>query len=189
MNDDLKPTGFGDGSTWVHEETTTVIIGGDGKMPQVAPNSNLASTGEVHESVVIHRFCEVVGNVDIGEGTVIGSHCTILGDVKIGKNVRVQSQCFIPSGTVIEDNAFLAPNVIILNDKFPPSKGKHWRPVHIGKGASIGGAVTILPGVTIAEGVSIGAGSNVTKSIELPHSLAFGNPAQIKGAKQSGDEV
>lgn len=155
------------------------------KMAQVHVSCVLGGDIKFGEGVVVHPFTQIHGNVEIGEGTVIGSHCDILGDVKIGKNCRIQSGVFIPSGTVIEDNVFIAPGVMILNDKFPPSHGKHWRPVIIRKGAIIGGGVTVLPGVEIQEGASIGAGSVVTKSI-LAGSLAFGNPAQVRGIPSNG---
>ena len=132
---------------------------------------------KIHPSVKIYSFCEIKGDVEIEEGSIIGSHSTILGEVRIGKNVRIQSYAFIPSGIQIDDNVFIGPRVTILNDKYPPSKGVHWKKVRIMKDASIGGNVTILPGVIIGIGAKIGAGTVVTKDVES-HTTVYGNPAK-----------
>ncbi len=50
----------------------------------------------------------------------------------------------------------------------------------IGPGAQLGVNVTVLPFVRIGEGAIIGAGSVVTRDVE-PGSVAFGNPAQVRG--------
>ena len=104
------------------------------------------------------------GKNKIGKGTKIGAYVEI-GNATIGKNCSIQAKCYICPSTVIEDNVFLGPGVITLNDKYPPSGGKHWAPVVIKKGASIGGGSIILPGVTIGEKAMVGAGSIVTKDV------------------------
>ena len=130
-------------------------------------------------STIVYDYCTIGKEVEIGEHTVIGSHSVILGKVVIGSNVRIQSFAFIPSGTTIEDEVFIGPRVTILNDKYPPSKGKHWLPVVICKGAIIGGNVTILPGVYIGKEAFIGAGSVVTKNVKSK-TRVYGNPAREK---------
>lgn len=164
-----------------------VHIRGGGGVPQIAPNCIVDTSGDVHESVIVHPFTQIVGNVSIGEGTVIGSHVNILGDVQIGRNVRIQSNVFIPSGTIIGDDVFIGPGVTILNDKYPPSKGEAWRPVTIENGVAVGGAVTILPGVTLHEGCGIGAGSVVTKDIPRGY-MAYSEyqKARIQSPRQFG---
>jgi len=169
-----------------HYESHTEMVGGQ-QMPTIHSTVIIIGEWEIHPSVVIHAFTQLSGKGKIGEGTVIGSHCDILGEVIIGKNVRIQSNVFIPGGTVIEDNVFISPAVIFLNDKYPPSHGKHWMNIRVKDSAVIGGGVVILPGVTIHEKAVIGAGAVVTKDIP-PGSIAYGNPAQVRGMALTPDQ-
>ena len=50
--------------------------------------------------------------------------------------------------------------------------------VAIGKGASIGGNVTILPGIKIGKGALVGAGAVVTKDVK-DNTVVAGNPARF----------
>lgn len=114
--------------------------------------------------MALRPYQNLWGKNEIGEGTKIGAFVEI-GNATIGKNCSIQAFCYICPGTVIEDNVFLGPRVTVLNDKHPPSYGRHWAPVTIKQGASIGGGVTILPGVTIGRNAKVGAGAVVTKDI------------------------
>jgi len=102
----------------------------------------------------------------IGEGTVISSFVFIGDGVRIGKDCKIKPHCFIGENTTIGDNVFMAPGVIVLNDRKPPSGGKHWAPVIIGNNVSIGGGCTIAPGVVIGNGAKVRAGSVVTRSVK-----------------------
>jgi len=130
------------------------------------------------DNVKIWDNCIISPEVTIGKYSSIGACSHILGNVKIGENVNIQSFAFIPSGTIIGDNVFIGPRVTILNDKYPPSKGKYWLPVFIDNGVVIGGNVTILPGVTIGKNSIIGAGSIITRDVPA-NVTVFGNPAKI----------
>ena len=52
---------------------------------------------------------------------------------------------------------------------------------HIGAGAHLGVNVTVLPYVRIGEGCLVGAGSVVTRDLPAG-TVAFGNPARVRGA-------
>ena len=133
------------------------------------------------EDVTVWHYTNIAGDVEIGARSVIGSHCSILGvgqPVRIGAHVRIQSMVFIPGGTVIGDNVFIAPGVVILNDKYPLAATEDWQPVTIGNGVLIGGGAIILPGVTIGNGARIGAGAVVTKDV-MPGDVVTGSPARV----------
>ena len=116
----------------------------------------------------------------IGDSVSIWSHSNIDYGCRIGDRVKIHSGVYIPQFTVIEDDVFIAPGVIMGNDLHPgceKSRDCLKGPV-VKRGAQIGLNVTILPYVTIGAGALIGAGSVVTRNIP-PRAVAFGNPARV----------
>jgi len=65
--------------------------------------------------VNIRELNEIGNNVSIGTLSVIEHH------VRIGDNVRIHSQVFIPEYSVIEDDAWIGPNTVLTNAKYPLS--------------------------------------------------------------------
>jgi bifunctional N-acetylglucosamine-1-phosphate-uridyltransferase/glucosamine-1-phosphate-acetyltransferase GlmU-like protein len=102
----------------------------------------------------------------IGEGTKIASFVEI-GGAKIGKYCKIEAFSFLPPGTVIEDQVFIGPHVIITNDRYPDAKSKTWKkePVTVKKGASIGAGSILIAGVTVGENAIVGAGSIVSRDV------------------------
>lgn len=113
--------------------------------------------------------------VHLPDDCTVHSHVWIGETVVIGRRVSIQAFCYLPNGVILEDDVFLGPRVTFLNDKYPPSSV--WSSTVVKKGASIGGAATILPGVVIGEGARIGAGAVVTKDVPAGETWA-GNPAK-----------
>ncbi|MBS3108019.1 N-acetyltransferase [Candidatus Woesearchaeota archaeon] len=150
---------------------------------------NTITKGDVAiaEGVKIGDFCHL-WNSKIGRYTKMGNYCEMKGGeagITIGEYCRFQSFIFVPEGTEIGDNVFIAPNVTILNDKYPTAKKAfqhEWvlAKVVIGDNVTIGGGVTILPGVRISNGAFIGSGSVVTKDVES-NAIMIGNPAKSIG--------
>lgn len=122
----------------------------------------------------IREFNEIGNNVSIGTLSVVEHH------VKIGNDVRVHTQVFIPEFSVLEDESWLGPNVVITNAKYPKSSNakKELKGAYIKKCAIIGANSTLLPGITVGEHAVIGAGSVVTKDVPSSHVVA-GNPAKL----------
>jgi acetyltransferase-like isoleucine patch superfamily enzyme len=130
---------------------------------------------ETGHNVIIREENFIGDNVKVWSNTVIDYRC------KIGNNVKIHCNCYIAQLTIIEDDVFIAPGVMIANEKYPTgsfSEEKIKGPL-IKKGARIGINSTIMPGVVIGENALVGAGSVVTKDIP-PNSVAYGVPAVVK---------
>lgn len=153
------------------------IIGVDGVIRShtvIYAGNRIGDRFQTGNKVNIREENEIGDNVSVGTLSVIEHH------VKIGNGVRIHTQVFVPEYTIIEDNAWLGPNVVVTNAKYPLSPGVKESlegPV-IRKGAMVGANATILPGVIIGRNALVGAGSVVTK--DVPESaVVVGNPAKV----------
>ncbi len=125
----------------------------------------------------IREFNSIGNHVSIGTLTVIEHH------VEIGDHVRIHSQAFIPEYSTIRHDAWVGPNVVFTNAKFPRSptvKDELSGPI-IEEYAKIGANATLLPGITVGEHALVGAGSVVTKDVP-PGWIVAGNPARAMRA-------
>ncbi len=115
----------------------------------------------------------------IGDHFRIWNHSTIDYGCVIGHRVRIHNHVYVAQFTTIEDDAFLAPGVMLANDRYPASSERLQGPT-IKRGARIGINATLLPGVVIGEGALVGAGAVVTR--EVPAGMVVvGNPARVIG--------
>jgi acetyltransferase-like isoleucine patch superfamily enzyme len=112
----------------------------------------------------------------IGDNLNIWNNSTIDYGCQIGNNVKIHNNVYVAQFTVLEDEVFLAPGVMIANDPHPLC-GMCMQGPTIKRGARIGVNVTLLSHITIGEGALIGAGSVVTHDIPAQR-VAYGNPAR-----------
>jgi acetyltransferase-like isoleucine patch superfamily enzyme len=124
---------------------------------------------------VLVREMNVIGdNVSVGSGSVIEHH------TRIGNGVRLHSKVFVPEFSVLEDDCWLGPNVVLTNARYPRSpqvKDQLVGPT-IERGAKIGANSTLLPGVRIGANALVGAGAVVTRDVP-PGAVVAGNPARV----------
>ncbi|HEX7593203.1 MAG TPA: DapH/DapD/GlmU-related protein [Anaerolineae bacterium] len=117
---------------------------------------------------------------EIGNNVSIGSHTIVEHHVKIGNNVRLHSNVFVPEFSILEDDCWLGPNVVVTNARYPRSKNvkEQLRGATIRRGAKIGANATLLPGVVIGANALVGAGAVVTRDV-LAGAVVIGNPARV----------
>jgi len=148
---------------------------------KIGNNCIIRSGTAIYEEVAIGDWVETGHNVLIREGctvgnrTRIGSSAQLDGTVNIGKGVSIQSNAYLPHLTVVEDDVFIAPNVVFTNDPYPPSGRRTG--VVVGKGAVIGANTCIVAPARIGEGSVVGAGSLVTKDVAAGM-VVLGAPAK-----------
>ena len=109
----------------------------------------------------------------------IGTNAVLEAGNRIGNRVRIHTGCFLELVTV-EDDVFIAPNVVFADDPHPPCP-RYEECVGgavVRQGARIGSNATILPGVVIGRGALVGAGSVVVD--DVPDGMVVvGSPAKI----------
>lgn len=151
----------------------------------IGAHARIRSGTVIYQNVRIGAHLETGHNVAIREEVEIGDHLSIWNNsiidygVKIGNNVRIHVNCYVSQISVIEDDVFMAPGVVILNDPHPLCT-LCLEGATIKCGARIGGNVTILPWVTIGEHALVGGGAVVTRDVP-PRAVVVGNPAKIIG--------
>ena len=157
--------------------------------PKIHPNA-ICESQDIGAGTRIWAFTHILSGATIGSDCNICDFVFIENKVRLGDRVTIKSGVQLWDGIEIEDDVFIGPNVSFANDKFPRSR--RWIDSHpkttVERGASIGAGAIILPGVTIGRGSMIGAGAVVTKSIP-PFSLAFGNPATVRGLVEDFEEL
>ena len=129
----------------------------------------------------------------VGDDTKIGSFVEIQKNAVVGARCKIGSYTLICDGVTIEDEVFIGPGVLFLNDRFPRATvaGRlqteaDWQviPTRVRQGASIGGGAVIMCGVTIGREAMVGAGAVVTRDVP-DHGVSVGNPARV--ARRVGD--
>ncbi len=139
----------------------------------------------IYCNVTIGNYLQTGHNVVIREENTIGhyfslwNNSTIDYSCTIGNHVKIHNNVYVSQFTVIEDNVFLAPGVMIANDPHPICT-KCMKGPTIRQGARIGVNVTLLPHVTVGEYALVGAGSVVTRDVP-PRTVVYGNPARVCG--------
>jgi acetyltransferase-like isoleucine patch superfamily enzyme len=115
----------------------------------------------------------------IGNNVSIGSHTIVEHHVNIGNNVRLHSNVFIPEYSVLEDDCWIGPNVVLTNARYPRSRNvkEQLRGAIIRRGAKIGANATLLPGIVIGLNALVGAGAVVTHDVR-DGAVVVGNPAR-----------
>ena len=141
---------------------------------------------------VIYAGSRIGAHLETGHGAVIreenriGDHFSIWNNSTvdygcvIGSRVRVHTGVYIAQFTVIEDDVFLGPGVMIANDRHPICRDCMRGPL-IKRGARVGINATLLPEVVVGEAALVGAGAVVTRDVPAGAVVA-GNPARVIGS-------
>jgi acetyltransferase-like isoleucine patch superfamily enzyme len=163
---------------------------------------------EGRESAFIHERA-IVDSVAVGPGTRVWAFAHVMEGARVGANCNIGEGCYLESGSeigdgvtlkngvsvwagvTIGDHAFVGPNAVFTNDRYPRSPRSpaararyadaSWRePTRIGEGASIGANATILCGVSIGRYAAVAAAALVTRDV-ADHVLVAGVPAEPRG--------
>jgi len=152
----------------------------------IGKNARIRSGSVIYGGSEIGDNLQTGHNVVIREKNLIGDNFRVWNNsvvdygCVIGNNIKIHCGVYIAQYTVIEDDVFMAPGVVVANDLHPGCKhsAQCMKGPIIKKGAQIGVNVTLLPFIIIGEHSLIGGGSVVTEDVP-PGSVAYGNPARV----------
>ena len=100
----------------------------------------------------------------------------------------IQSNVYIPTNSVIDEQVFLGPNVVLTNDRRMNRGECKLEGATIKKGARIGANATILPGIIIGYDTVVGAGSVVTRDVP-DNEIVVGVPANSIGKVPDHEKI
>ncbi|MHC4983932.1 MAG: acyltransferase [Planctomycetota bacterium] len=156
----------------------------DRKKPYFVHESAYVDEGaEIGDGTKIWHFSHIMSGAKIGEKCILGQNVLVASDVVIGSNVHVQNNVAIYTGTVIEDDVFLAPSCVLTNVTNPRSQiVRHslYEKTLISRGATIGANATIVCGIEIGRYAFIAAGAVVAKDVP-DYALIMGVPGRQVG--------
>lgn len=150
---------------------------------RIGDGARIRSGTAIYASVEIGARFETGHNVVIREENRIGDDCAVWNSSTIdygcvlGHRVKIHCNVYVAQYTIIEDDVFLAPGVIIANDPHPLCTKCMQGPT-IRSGARIGVNATLLPHIIIGENSLVGAGSVVTRDVP-PRAVVVGSPARV----------
>ena len=123
----------------------------------------------------------------LGERSVLGRGSTLDFDTVVGARVSVQTLVYITAGTIVEDDVFIGPGVVMTNDDTMDRHGPETplRGATLKRGCRVGGGVVLTPGVVIGEEAFIAAGTVVVRDVP-DRAVVMGVPGRV--VRQVGDE-
>ena len=157
----------------------------------------IESTAIIEEGALIDRpayighYTIIRPKAIIKYNSQIRAHCFIAEGAEIGINTHVFQYSNIGAYTVVGDDVWIGPRVLVCNTKNIAHKRPFvtkLTPSTIKRGARIASGVVILPDVIIGENALVGAGSVVTKNVP-DNAIVYGNPAKIVGEVPLGERI
>jgi acetyltransferase-like isoleucine patch superfamily enzyme len=134
----------------------------------------------IGERCVVADQAHVRERTEIGDESVVGRGASVENDVHVGARVRMQTGAYVTAWSVVEDDVFIAPGVLLTND---PTAGRRpadieLRGATLKRGCRVGAGAVLLPGVEVGEEAFVAAGAVVTHDVP-PGALVMGVPARI----------
>jgi UDP-2-acetamido-3-amino-2,3-dideoxy-glucuronate N-acetyltransferase len=171
-----KAPALGARSTASREEPAPAVLG-DGVA--VGAAAVVLAGAQVGDGCVVADQAHVRERTEIGAETVVGRGVSVENDVTVGARVKLQTGAYITAWSVVEDDVFVAPGVVLTNDPTAGRRrGEPLRGAVLRRACRVGGGAVLLPGVEVGEEAFVGAGAVVTRDVPA-RSVAMGVPARV----------
>ena len=150
-----------------------------GKNFKIGHHCIIEENVEVGDNVEIQHFVLLKVGTKIGDNVFVDSYVKSSGANRIHDNVTLRYGTTIAKDVIVEDGAFISPNVMTIYSKHT---GEHCKGTIIGENSFIGTGAVIGPGITIGEKVVIGALAYASKDC-VKQGIYAGVPAKFMPAK------
>jgi acetyltransferase-like isoleucine patch superfamily enzyme len=134
--------------------------------------------------VIIGDHAHIREGAELGESTVVGRGSAVGAAARIGARVRIQTNAWLTSWTTVEDDVFVGPGVVTMNDdtmaRLTPEEEELHGPT-LRRACRVGGGVLLTPGVEVGEEAFVAAGAVVTRDVP-PRAMVMGIPARVAGS-------
>ena len=157
---------------------------------QIQPSADVDSRATIGPGTTVWHLAQIRENAHLGADCIVGRGAYVGPGVMIGDRVKLQNYALVYEPALLEDEAFIGPAAVLINDVYPRSAdvtGKVKRPadwdalgVVIRHGASVGARAVIGAGVVVGRWALVGAGAVVTKHVP-DFALVAGVPAHRIG--------
>jgi len=147
------------------------------------PTAVIDVGAKIGKGTKVWHFTHIREGAKIGNNCVIGQNCYVASRAVIGNGVKIENNVSLFDLVTLEDNVFVGPSVVFINDPNPRSpypKGGNWISTVVKGGATIGANATILCGITIGRWAFVACGAVVTKDVK-DYSIVKENPAKHYG--------
>jgi acetyltransferase-like isoleucine patch superfamily enzyme len=163
-------------STASGAELTPAVLGAG---VTVGAGAVILAGAEIGERAVVADQAHVRERTTIGPETVVGRAASVENDVQVGARVRMQTGAYVTAWSVVEDDVFIAPGVMLTNDPTAGRRpqGVELRGATLRRGCRIGARAVLLPGIEVGAEGFVGAGAVVTRDV-APGAVVVGVPAR-----------
>jgi UDP-2-acetamido-3-amino-2,3-dideoxy-glucuronate N-acetyltransferase len=173
-----KPPVLGVRSTASREAPPPALLG-DGVT--VGAAAVVLAGARIGDGCVVADQAHVRERAEIGVESVVGRGASVENDVRIGARVRLQTGAYVTAWSVLEDDVFVAPGVVLTNDPTAGRRrGEQLRGAVLRRACRVGAGAVLLPGVEVGEEAFVGAGAVVTRDVPA-RAVALGVPARVVG--------
>jgi UDP-2-acetamido-3-amino-2,3-dideoxy-glucuronate N-acetyltransferase len=171
-----KPPSLGAHSTSAREEPPPAVLGA---RVTVGAGAVVLAGARIGDGCVVADQAHVRERTEIGAESVVGRGASVENEVRIGMRVKLQTGAYITASSVLEDDVFVAPGVVLTNDPTAGRRrGEELRGAVLRRACRIGGGAVLLPGVEVGEEAFVGAGAVVTRDVP-PRTVVLGVPAKV----------
>ena len=150
-----------------------------GAGPIVGAGAVIVAGARIGERCVVADQAHVRERTEIGDESVVGRGPSVENDVRVGARVRMQTGAYVTAWSLVEDDVFIAPGVIVHErpDGGAPRPDRSCADRRSGVLPHRRRRV-LLPGIEIGEDAFVAAGAVVTRDVP-PGALVMGVPARV----------